>query len=200
MLEPDRRAQQGVWLFLLSLAVFFVSSMILFVIFVALRLQRLGPEVTTYALPIDFVASTFLLIGVSLSLHYAVVAAKANATDPVLRLSLLAGVLALIFWCVQCHGMYWMLVRSLQVSIPGLSPFGFTFVLALLHALHVVGGMVALVSVIFNSQRRLYDHERHWGLRFCAIYWHFLDGVWIVMLVGFIAAIILIRRAAFVSA
>ena len=27
-----------------------------------------------------------------------------------------------------------------------------------------------------------YDHERHFPIRFSALYWHFLDVVWVVML------------------
>ncbi|MBU6174001.1 MAG: cytochrome c oxidase subunit 3 [Planctomycetes bacterium] len=31
-------------------------------------------------------------------------------------------------------------------------------------------------------------HERNFGLRFCAIYWHFLDIVWVLLLASFIIA------------
>ncbi len=195
VLETDRRAEQGAWLFLGSLGIFFLSSMILFVIFVAMRLQRLGPEVRDYKLPNGFIFSTLLLVAVSVTLHFAVVAARTNQTKAVLRMSLFAGLFAILFWIVQSHGMYSLVQRSLQVEVPGLSPYGFTFILALLHALHVVGGMVALILVIFGAWREKYDHERYFGLKFCANYWHFLDAVWIVMLVGFSVAIILIQRA-----
>jgi cytochrome c oxidase subunit 3 len=194
-MEHDRRAAQGAWLFLLSLAVFFLSSMILFVIYIALRLQRLGPEVRDYALPPGFITSTLLLIGVSLSLHMALQAARRDRTDQVLRLCVVASILAMLFFAVQSHGMYLLVTESLQFTTPGLSAYGFTFVLALLHALHVAGGIVALVFVLAKAVRNRYDHERNWGLQFCAAYWHFLDGVWIVMLVGFGIAAYLIRQA-----
>ncbi len=194
-IDSDRRAEQGAWLFLASLGIFFVSSMILFVIFVALRLQRLGPEVRAYHLPSGLIFSTLLLIAVSISLHFALVAARTNQPQAVLKMNLLAGLFAILFWIVQSYGMFGLVQRSLQVPNPGLSPYGFTFILALLHALHVVGGMVALVSVIFGAIREKYDHERHWGLKFCVFYWHFLDAVWIVMLIGFAIAVYLIQRA-----
>jgi cytochrome c oxidase subunit III len=195
LLETDRRAEQGAWLFLGSLGVFFLSSMILFVIYIAMRLQRLGPEVRAYNLPLGFIFTTLLLIAVSITLHFAVVAARSNQTKAVLRMSLLAGLFAMLFWIVQSLGMYSLVQRSLQVSVPGLSPYGFTFILAFLHALHVVGGMIGLLFVIFGAVREKYDHERYWGLKFCANYWHFLDVVWIVMLLGFSVAIVLIQRA-----
>ena len=59
------------------------------------------------------------------------------------------------------------------------------YVLALLHALHVAGGVVALGIVSTRSWLGRYDHERHWPVDFTAQYWHFLDAVWIFMLAAF---------------
>jgi cytochrome c oxidase subunit 3 len=48
--------------------------------------------------------------------------------------------------------------------------------------------MVFLGYVMVNAQRQRYDHERHWAVNHCAGYWHFLDVVWVVMLVTFVVA------------
>ena len=58
-------------------------------------------------------------------------------------------------------------------------------VLAILHALHVLGGIFALGIVSVRTAMGQYDHERHWPVDFAAHYWHFLDLVWIVMLTTF---------------
>jgi cytochrome c oxidase subunit 3 len=137
-----------------------------------------------------------LLVGVSVSLHYAVVAARLDQAVQVLRLCGLASLFAALFFVVQSHGMYVLMLRSLGASVLGLSPYAFTFLLALVHALHVVGGVIALVAVVGQAWRQQYDHERHWGLVFCAMYWHFLDAVWLVMLGGFMLAIAIIQRSA----
>jgi len=63
--------------------------------------------------------------------------------------------------------------------------FGMSFVLALLHALHVIGGLVYIGYVLFNAYRDRYDHERFWAIKYCAGYWHFLDLVWLAMLITF---------------
>ena len=62
---------------------------------------------------------------------------------------------------------------------------GMVFALAFLHALHVVGGVAALLLVVIRTWNRFYDHERNWGIRFAAQYWHFLDLVWLMMLAAF---------------
>ena len=73
--------------------------------------------------------------------------------------------------------------------VPNLLPYeaanGLTFFLVVLHALHVVGGVAGMVLLLFGISRNRYDHERHFPVRFCALYWHFLDLVWIIMLLGF---------------
>ena len=195
LLEEDRRARQGAWLLLGSLAAFFLSSMLLFVIYVARRTGNLGADARDYSLPRSFIASTLLLLGISVSLHFAVSAARRDQAARVFRLSILAMGLALGFFVVQSEGMYVLMTRALQDSSFNSSLYPFTFLLALLHALHVVGGVIALVSVVANAARHQYDHERYWGIQFCALYWHFLDAVWIVMLFGFLVAMAMIQWA-----
>ncbi len=62
---------------------------------------------------------------------------------------------------------------------------GMVVVLAFLHALHVAGGVLALGIVGARSLLGKYDHERYWAVDFAALYWHFLDVVWVSMLVVF---------------
>lgn len=63
---------------------------------------------------------------------------------------------------------------------------GLVFVLILAHCLHFVGGMVALSIVTWRGLKGRYDHEYHGGLRLCAVYWRFLDVVWLVLFASFL--------------
>lgn len=48
-----------------------------------------------------------------------------------------------------------------------------------LHALHVLSGVV-LILIIWNLGRKgHYSAERHWAVEATAIYWHFIDVVWV---------------------
>ena len=48
-----------------------------------------------------------------------------------------------------------------------------------LHALHVLSG-VGLILIIWNLGRKgHYSAERHWAVEGTAIYWHFIDVVWV---------------------
>jgi cytochrome c oxidase subunit 3 len=48
-----------------------------------------------------------------------------------------------------------------------------------MHALHVLSGVVFLLVVWNNGRKGHYSAADHWGVEACAIYWHFVDVVWI---------------------
>ena len=66
------------------------------------------------------------------------------------------------------------------------SLYGLVGVLILVHALHVIGGIIAMVTVTVRANRGKYDHEAYMGVRNAALYWHFLDIVWLVMFTMFL--------------
>jgi heme/copper-type cytochrome/quinol oxidase subunit 3 len=51
-----------------------------------------------------------------------------------------------------------------------------------LHVAHVLGGLVPLAMLGWYAVFRTWTNARHGLLRHTAIYWHFLDAVWIVLL------------------
>jgi cytochrome c oxidase subunit III len=54
------------------------------------------------------------------------------------------------------------------------------------HALHFVVGLMLLAIVVWRGFQGRFDHEYHLGLKLCAIYWHFLDVIWLVMMAVFL--------------
>ena len=53
------------------------------------------------------------------------------------------------------------------------------YVMTGFHAFHVLTGVIALWWVYNNSKRGVYTPEKHWGVGAAAVYWHFIDVVWI---------------------
>lgn len=47
------------------------------------------------------------------------------------------------------------------------------------HAFHVLTGVIFLFIVYRNARKGLYNEERHWPVEAAAVYWHFIDVVWI---------------------
>ena len=193
-LPQDVRAMQGVWLFLLMLGIFFASSILLFVLYVVLRLSpEAGMRPDSFYLPRSFVPSTILLVGVSGALEWSLRAARNNQNNGVRVASVAALIMGLLFMVIQAEGMVRLVRAASEAQSLRNSLYSLTFVLAFLHALHVVGGIVGLVITAINANRDKYDHERNFALRFCTLYWHFLDVVWVLLLVSFIVASICVN-------
>lgn len=182
LLPSDQRQIQGGFLFLVSLFMFFMGSIILYGLYAYWR--RDDPQ-TQVPLPKSFLISTFCLVLISVLVHLATrMIRREKRFETMLLLSCSAGA-AVIFMAVQFYSLGHMLTGPAMVRGMAKGVVGMVFVLAFLHALHVAGGVIALGIVAMGSLRGRYDHERHWPVDFAAQYWHFLDVVWICMLAVF---------------
>ncbi|MCK6583573.1 MAG: cytochrome c oxidase subunit 3, partial [Anaerolineales bacterium] len=47
------------------------------------------------------------------------------------------------------------------------------------HAFHVFTGLIFLGVVWNNARKGVYTAEQSWGVEAAAVYWHFVDLVWI---------------------
>lgn len=47
------------------------------------------------------------------------------------------------------------------------------------HAFHVLTGVIFLFVIYRNGLKGHYSAERHWAVEAAAVYWHFVDVVWI---------------------
>jgi cytochrome c oxidase subunit 3 len=53
------------------------------------------------------------------------------------------------------------------------------FMMTGMHAFHVITGLIILGIVMRKGARGFYNEEKHWGVEAAAVYWHFVDVVWI---------------------
>ena len=53
------------------------------------------------------------------------------------------------------------------------------FMMTGMHAFHVITGLIFLSIVLRNGRRGAYSAEKHWAVEAAAVYWHFVDVVWI---------------------
>jgi cytochrome c oxidase subunit 3 len=194
LLPEDRRVRQGAWLLIASLAVFFFSSIILYAIYVYVRWQQEHDDLQPFLVPRSFWLSTVILLATSYCLQMAVSAAKSDQSLALLRYMAVSLVLCLAFFLVQSEGMYQLLRGMGSSDTDRLNLHTMTLVLAVVHALHVVGGLVGIGWVLGKSFLLKYDHERYFGVQYCALYWHFLDVVWLILLASFQIGSMLMSR------
>ena len=179
LLPNDRRYRQGGWLFIGTLMIFFLSSLLLFGIYASTRLDDVQSRVP---LPDSFLWSTLCLIVISGLVHAATRTVRRSKRFQTTALLGVSAVSAIVFMAVQYDSMLQMLGGPALDGGTAKGMAGMIAVLAFLHALHVAGGIIALGVVSVRSMLGRYDHERHWPVDFAAQYWHFLDIVWLCML------------------
>ena len=181
-LPSDRRLQQGGTIFLVSLLVFFLGSILLYALYAYAR--RDHPQ-SAAPLPATFLISTGCLLGISGMVHGATRAVRRERRGLTAALLVASALAAFAFMWIQFASMRAMLAGPALQAGTGRGVAGMVAVLAFLHALHVAGGILALGLVALGAMRGRYDHERHGPVDFAAHYWHFLDLVWLAMLAAF---------------
>lgn len=202
---PRRASTIAMWLFLAALAMLFAASMMGYVI---IRITHPQVRLNTVHLPRALWASTLMMLAASYTMHRALLAIRREKQAlfrTYLNVTLL---LAAVFVCVQTPAMVELLhdqktvtaeynaeteVLPPPVSVEPNNPdeiiasrrsvpyYALVMVLILIHALHVIGGMISLGLVAYNGHHGRYDHEHYTGVSNCVLYWHFLDGVWLIM-------------------
>lgn len=53
------------------------------------------------------------------------------------------------------------------------------FAMTGMHALHVLSGIIFLLIIWNNGRNGHFSAEKHWGVEAAAIYWHYVDVVWV---------------------
>lgn len=182
VLPSDFRAKQGAWLFLGTLLIFFLSSLLLYALY---ALSRRDDPYSSAVLPWSFLTSTVFLVAISVLVHLATKTVRRDRFAQTTTLLATSSVAAIIFLGIQIVAMSEMLEQTTLQAGNGRGLVGMVVVLAFLHALHVAGGVIALGVVAVRSALGRYDHERHFAVDFSAHYWHFLDVIWIAMLAAF---------------
>ncbi len=175
---PVTSGRLATWLFLAAEALFFGG---LISAWGVLRAQTPGwhggevPSLTTG------LVMTGLLLGASWLGHTAIAAARgARHKDLVARLGLTM-LLVIAFLCVQVVE-YGHLIE--QELVPATSVrWAMFYAMTLCHGLHVLIGLVWLLYLGFRAVGPGLDGERAGPLEYGVLYLHFVDFVWLVLLV-----------------
>lgn len=124
--------------------------------------------------------STIILLLVSIVLERGRQQIRLNHSQGLLIMLLLALGLSLVFLVSQTR--VWLTLEHIQLPEKAKALYAFSFgVVTGLHAVHVLGGFVPLTICIVRAFRESYSSYDHVGITYCAMYWHFLDAVWLVL-------------------
>jgi len=192
----------GVALLVVSLSILFVSTLIGYII---VRAGFHAP--VSVRLPAGLWLSTAVLIISSFTIHLALKAVRVDQQKQLCTLLVTTFLLGTAFLVIQTFN--WMSLYQdlrdaqqavIQSPVPVLSDTGGVsapdellverdtllkvfYVFTLLHAVHVVGGLIPLLVVVVKAFLGVYSRNYYPGIRYSVIYWHFLDAAWIVILI-----------------
>ena len=167
------RAKTGLWVFLAVVT----SVFCLFISAYAMRMKlgdwRPLPE------PALLWLNTGILVLSSVALQWARIAAKQGRINSV-RVGLTAtGVLTLAFMAGQL--LAWQQLYELGYYLASNPANSFFYLITGLHGLHLLGGLVAWGRTTTRVWRGSDAAQVRLSVELCAVYWHFLLIVWLVL-------------------
>jgi cytochrome c oxidase subunit 3 len=176
---PADFRRMGMWLLLASLGMLFGATLVGFLV-LRMRAEQWPPPGTP-PLPGGLWVSTGLLIVLSLALVMAGRAARAGRQPVLNRMLGVSVLLAVAFLVAQTSN--WMRMAAHSV-LPDESLFvWFFYLLTILHAAHVLFGLVPLVLVTVRARDGRYTADDHETIHLVGMYWHFLLVTWVAIMV-----------------
>ncbi len=134
--------------------------------------------------PKVFWFSTAVLIVSSITLQSSLVAFKRRSMAQFRLLLIATLLLGVAFVILQWIGFSWLWKHG--VNFEGSGAGQFLYVIFGLHALHVLGGVVALAIIIIKQYFGQTKNYSSVPYEVMSTYWHFVDVLWLYLLIFFI--------------
>lgn len=151
---------------------------------------------TEFRMPFNFIISAAIMLLSSFSIHWAYLSFKHDKLNPyrfALGTTLL---LSLGFLFSQYLG--WQKMQEYGIYLSGNPSGSFVYVISYLHVAHVLGGLLFIVIAfmkslfVFNNPANFLIHRtdsnKSVRIELLATYWHFVDVLWLYLLVFFMVS------------
>jgi cytochrome c oxidase subunit 3 len=135
-----------------------------------------------FQLPTAFYFSTLAIILCSVTFHLTKKAIQKDNRLATTNYLLLTLVLGVFFVFCQFKGFGQLMDIGYFFAGPESNiATTFLYVIATVHLLHLAGGLICLLIIIYNHFKQKYNSSQTLGIELGAIYWHFLDFLWICL-------------------
>ena len=138
--------------------------------------------IENYTIPTAFYISLAVIILSSVTIHYAKANIKKEHNKTGMYLLWATFVLGIVFIILQFVGFrefiqsgYYFTGSESNITT------SYIYLIVLLHVVHIVGGLLALIVVIYNHYKLKYINGKTLGIEQAATFWHFIDGLWIYL-------------------
>ncbi len=139
----------------------------------------------SFELPLAFWYSTAVMIASSVTMWLAQKKFKERNIPAYRRLVTITFILGLLFVGLQITGFTTLAGNGLPMTKN--VAVSFLYVIVCLHALHVLGGVAALMVMFVKAFSRSVRSYNSVPVEVMATYWHFVDFLWIYLMVFLLA-------------
>ncbi|MDO6674378.1 cytochrome c oxidase subunit 3 [Tenacibaculum gallaicum] len=171
-----KSAKPMLWISMISMVMFFAGLTSAYVV----SMNR--EDWVTFDLPQAFYISTVLIVLSSITLFFSQKLLKKDNIQASFTLLLVTLVLGLGFVWYQYVGFNELKAVGLYFTGPE-STVSTSFIIGItfMHILHLLAGVIVLLVVIYNHFKKKYSSTDMLGFELGAIFWHFVDVLWIYL-------------------
>ena len=138
--------------------------------------------IDNFQLPSAFYFSTAAILCCSITFHLAKKAIQKDKRSATTSFLLATFALGIVFVILQFVG-FRQIVDSGYFFTGSASTITTTFlyIVTIVHLAHLAGGIISLLIIIYNHFKQKYNSTQTLGIELGAMYWHFLDFLWIYL-------------------
>lgn len=141
------------------------------------------PKWIVFDLPVIFIYSTIVMLASSVTMQMALREFKQRKMGVYRKLIATTFGLGVLFIVMQLMGFSQLWHTGITLKGAGAAPF--MYVIFGLHAVHVLGGVIALLVIFlkaFSKHSRSYNSV---SVEVISTYWHFVDILWVYLFIFF---------------
>ncbi|WP_341215701.1 heme-copper oxidase subunit III [uncultured Wocania sp.] len=176
--EKNNRAKKMMlWFGIISLVMSFAGWTSAFVV------SSSRPDwLKDFQLPNAFIISTVIIVVSSVTFILAKQALKKDNRPSTTMWLLATFVLGIIFIFYQFKGFQQIIDLGYNFTGPTSNvTMSYIYLIAIVHILHVVVGLICLLVVIYNHFKQKYNASKMLGFELAATFWHFIDILWVYL-------------------
>ena len=166
----------AIWIAIISITMLFLA---LTVVMMA-RAAESSNWIHT-AVPSLLYINTLVLLTSSFTLERSKRALKREADKQFVRWLHVTTALGIAFIAGQLVA--WRELAAQGIYITTNPSSSFLYLLTAAHGLHLLGGILALLYLVFRARKIISEPRKRIAVDITAIYWHFMDALWIYLLI-----------------
>ena len=175
-----KSAKPMLWVSMISMTMMFAGLTSAYVV------SRKRSDWVSFDLPAAFYTSTILIILSSITFMLAkhfIKKDNRNLTTINLVLTLILGIGFVFFQFEGFNELFnaGLVFAGAQSTVKSSFIYGIT----LAHMAHIAAGLIVLLVVLYNHFNKKYSSSNYLGLELGAIFWHFVDILWIYLFLFF---------------